>query len=35
MAQINTSFLPEQWIALKQLVTDVKKRICSMPKTEE
>ena len=35
MAQINSIFLSDQWIALEQLPTDVKNKICSLPKSEK
>ena len=34
-AQINSIFLPDQWIALEQLLTDVKNKIRSLRKTEK
>ena len=35
MAQINSIFLPDQEIALEQLLTDVKNKICSLRKSEK
>ena len=34
-AQINTIFLPDQWRALEQLLTDVKNKTRSMHKSEK
>ena len=34
-AQINTIFLPDQWIALEELLTDVKNKICSLQKSKK
>ena len=35
MTKINTIFLPDQWIALEQLLTNVENKICSLRKSEK
>ena len=35
MAQIKTIFLPNQWTALEQLLSDIKNKICSLSKSKK
>ena len=35
MAQIKNIFLPNQWTALKQLLSDIKNKICSLSKSKK